>query len=120
MPLTVNITQFEGGVTAYQNTTAEGVSNYLIWLCGKFGLEAQDIISHTPINSATQVQPFTSACAEYQLYGAGRGNPITIFSYVPCGQTTAVTVILSDTSMTVSALINSVRILSGSGTFAML
>lgn len=116
MPLTVNITQFEGGVTAYNNDTAEGVSNYLIWLCGKFGLEAQNMITHTPINSADQVQPFTPICAEYSLSGAGRGNPANVYSYVPCGQTTSIMVSVGDTPKTVNALVNSVRVLSGSGT----
>lgn len=120
MPLTVNITQFEGGVTAYDNTTAEGVANYLIWLCGKFGLEAQDAISHTPINSADEVQPFSPICVQYGLVGPGRGNPAAIFSYVPCGETQTVEVSVGDTPLTINALINSVRLISGQGSITIL
>jgi len=42
--LSFNIIQFSGGVNAYTNTSVRGVDNYLIWLCGKFGLEAQYVI----------------------------------------------------------------------------
>lgn len=120
MPLTVNITQFEGGVTAYNNTTAEGVANYLIWLCGKFGLEAQDAISHTPINSADEVQPFTPTCVLYILRAPGRNEPPAVYSYVPCGETEATEVTATDVNITVNALINSVRVISGQGSITIL
>lgn len=38
------ITPFLGGVNGYINTSIRGVDNYLIWLCGKFGLDAQYVI----------------------------------------------------------------------------
>jgi hypothetical protein len=41
MPLTATVTQFTGGANAYINPTAEGVANYLLWLCGRFALEYQ-------------------------------------------------------------------------------
>jgi hypothetical protein len=44
-PGVFTITQFSGGVNGYTNTSARGVANYLQWLCGKFGLEAEYIIS---------------------------------------------------------------------------
>lgn len=39
------ITPFSGGVTEYHNSTIRGVANYLQWMCGKFGLTAQYVIS---------------------------------------------------------------------------
>lgn len=38
------ITPFSGGINGYVNTSVRGVDNYLIWLCGKFGLDAQYVI----------------------------------------------------------------------------
>ena len=108
--------QYESGLVLGINS-ATGVANYLIWLCGKFGLQAQDTISHTPINSAEEVPPFGPACVQYSLSGPGRGGGSGTFSYVPCDQVTPTTVTLTDTSIVVSALINSVRLVSGTGTF---
>lgn len=45
MSLTLTTTSFSGGVTEYVNPTIRGVGNYLYWLCGKFGIEGQFIIT---------------------------------------------------------------------------
>lgn len=54
MSLTVTITQFTGGVTEYNNTGLRGTANYLIWLCGSYGMQVQAIGggggSVTPVN----------------------------------------------------------------------
>jgi hypothetical protein len=42
---TYTISPFSGGVTEYHNSTVRGVANYLQWMCGKFGLTAQYVIS---------------------------------------------------------------------------
>lgn len=60
MSFNLNITQFSGGVDASENTSARGVANYLQWVCGKFGLTAQYVIS-----------------------GAGGGSVIPILSGTP-------------------------------------
>jgi hypothetical protein len=57
MSLTVTITAFSGGVTAYQNPTARGVANYLYWLCGRFALEGQYIITGTGGGSVVPINP---------------------------------------------------------------
>jgi len=44
MSLTVTITQFSGGVTASSGGNFRGTSNYLLWLCGRYRLQAQAAI----------------------------------------------------------------------------
>jgi hypothetical protein len=57
MSLNVTISQFAGGVTGYENLSARGVANYLQWLCGKFGLEAQYYIGGTAGGSVLPIYP---------------------------------------------------------------
>lgn len=45
MPIQASVNQFSGGVTAFTNEGAHGVADYLYWMCGKFGLEAQQILN---------------------------------------------------------------------------
>lgn len=64
MSIEVNVNQFEGGVSAYRNPTAHGTADYLYWLCGKFGLQAQAILNIAgggqvaPISSSVSIYPF--------------------------------------------------------------
>lgn len=44
MPLTVTVNQFSGGVSQFTNNGAYGVGDYLYWMCGRFALEAQEIL----------------------------------------------------------------------------
>lgn len=55
MSLDVTISQFAGGVTGFSNQSARGVANYLQWLCGKFGLEAQYYIGGAPGGSVAPI-----------------------------------------------------------------
>jgi len=57
MSLQVTLTQFQGGVTAYENIEAQGVANYLYWLCGQFALEGQYIITGTGGGSVVPINP---------------------------------------------------------------
>ena len=57
MSLTVTTTAFTGGVTEFQNASARGVANYLYWLCGKFALEGQYIITGTGGGSVVPINP---------------------------------------------------------------
>jgi hypothetical protein len=41
----VTSTNFSGGTNPYTNPTVTGTANYLYWLCGKFALDGQYIIS---------------------------------------------------------------------------
>lgn len=45
MTITTTITQFSGGVTALENKSSRGVANYLLWLCGRYGVEAKNLIN---------------------------------------------------------------------------
>lgn len=80
MPLTVTTTNFTGGVTGYENQNARGVANYLYWLCGKFALDAQYIITGTGGGSVVPINPGATP------------NPIefevTINSFIPEGGST--------------------------------
>ena len=82
MPLQVSITQFSGGVTEFTNIGARGVANYLYWLCGKFALEGQYIITGAGGGSVVPINP------------SANPNPIefevnTTSSYMINGQSTA-------------------------------
>lgn len=57
MSLQVTTTPFAGGVTSYTNVGARGVANYLYWLCGKFALEGQYIITGTGGGSVIPINP---------------------------------------------------------------
>lgn len=57
MSLNVTVSQFTGGVTGYVNQSARGVANYLQWLCGKFGLEAQYYIGGSGGGSVLPIYP---------------------------------------------------------------
>lgn len=57
MALNVTISQFAGGVTGVANQSARGVANYLQWLCGKFGLEAQYVINGAGGGSVIPIYP---------------------------------------------------------------
>lgn len=52
--LNATASPFYGGINGYVNQEARGVANYLQWLCGKFGLEAQYVIGG---NSGGSVLP---------------------------------------------------------------
>lgn len=56
MALTVTITQFQGGVNASENEEMRGVANYLIWLCGRYGMDAK-AIGGNPGGSVSPVNP---------------------------------------------------------------
>jgi hypothetical protein len=45
MPIQATVTQFAGGGDEFINQGAHGVADYLYWMCGKFGLEAQEILN---------------------------------------------------------------------------
>lgn len=57
LPLSFNQTPFSGGVTAYTNSAARGVANYLYWLCGQFALEGQYIITGVGGGSVVPINP---------------------------------------------------------------
>lgn len=71
MPLQISTTSFIGGVTSYTNIEVRGVANYLYWLCGKFALEGQYVISGTgggsviPINPIANINPI-----EFEVTGS--------------------------------------------------
>ena len=45
MPIQASVTQFSGGVNAFYNQSAHSVADYLYWMCGRFALEAQQILN---------------------------------------------------------------------------
>ena len=80
MSLTVTVSQFQGGVTAYRNPTSRGVADYLYWMCGKFQLEGQFIISGTGGGTVLPVNPSgTPAPLDFK---------VTTTSFIPAGETT--------------------------------
>ena len=46
MPIQASTIQFSGGVSAYQNQQLDGVGNYLIWMCGKFGIKSESVLNN--------------------------------------------------------------------------
>lgn len=80
MSLIVDTTQFSGGVSAYQNPTLEGTANYLYWICGKFQLGAQYIITGTGGGSVVPINPgATPNPSEFE---------VTTSSFIPEGTST--------------------------------
>lgn len=53
----INVTQFSGGQNEYQNPTSRGVADYLYWMCGKFNLQGQYIITGTGGGSVVPISP---------------------------------------------------------------
>jgi len=71
MSLQVSTTAFTDGVTSFQNPTARGVANYLYWLCGKFALEGQFIITGTGGGSVVPINPgATPNPIEFEVSGS--------------------------------------------------
>lgn len=85
--VTLTVDQFHDGVNGYEDPTARGVANYLYWLCGKFGLSAQYIITGTgggsvvPINPGSTPNPTDFVVSNSSLIPDG-GNTVTIPTYV--------------------------------------
>lgn len=48
---------FSGGKDAYTNPTITGTANYLYWLCGKFALEGNYLISGPGGGTVTPINP---------------------------------------------------------------
>jgi len=82
MALSATVTQFSGGVDAYTNPTARGVANYLQWLCGKFGLTAQYVISGAGGGSVLPIFP-SSIPNPFEFV-------VSSTSFIPTGSSTAV------------------------------
>jgi hypothetical protein len=67
--------------------TLRGTANYLIWMCGKYGLQAQYIISGSgggtvqPSGSSTRPQPLDFIVSASSIIPTG-GSGLTIPSYV--------------------------------------
>lgn len=87
MSLTVSVLQFHGGVTAYHNPTARGVGNYLHWICGKFAIEGQYIItgigggSVIPINPGATPNPLNFIVSPTSFIADGQST-VSIPSYI--------------------------------------
>jgi len=81
MAIQITVTQFSGGVNAYYNEGARGVANYLYWLCGKFGIEGQYIITGIGGGSVIPINPGSTP------------NPldfeVTSISFITNGQSSA-------------------------------
>ena len=77
MPIQASVTQFSGGVTAYNNPTIDGVSDYLYWMCGKFALEAQVIFGGVvnPVPQTINIYPFVISGNDFALDGVSYNNP---------------------------------------------
>ena len=88
MSLQVTTTAFTGGVTSFQNTSARGVANYLYWLCGKFALEGQYIITGTgggsvvPINPGATPNPIEFEVSLSGSYIIDGQSTVTITSFI--------------------------------------
>ena len=83
----VAVVQFEGGKEAYTNSTSRGVADYLYWMCGKFALEGQYIITGTgggsiiPINPGATPNPIEFEVTASSFIVSGQGS-IVIPSFV--------------------------------------
>jgi hypothetical protein len=53
----VLVSNFSGGTDAYKNPTIVGTANYLYWMCGKFALEGEYIISGPGGGSVIPINP---------------------------------------------------------------
>lgn len=80
MSLQATVTQFSGGVSAYKYPTIQGVADYLYWMCGKYGLEAQNIINsggggYVNVVTLPPVFPFAITSADFESDGITYNNP---------------------------------------------
>ena len=79
-PCDITASNFASGVDGYTNIGARGVANYLYWLCGKFALEGQYIITGTGGGSVVPINPgATPNPIEFEVTGS---------SFIPDGDST--------------------------------
>lgn len=85
MSLTVTVSQFSGGVTAFDMDLEER-ANYLYALCGKYGLEAKYLISPGGILSSITSPSSVPSPIEFLVSGssfiANGASSVTIPSFV--------------------------------------
>jgi hypothetical protein len=85
--LTVSTTAFQGGAFEYNNQNLRGVANYLYWICGKFALEGQYIITGAgggtvvPINPGSTPNPTEFEVTGSSIIPAG-DSTVTISTYI--------------------------------------
>lgn len=87
MALSVTITQFSGGVTEVQEKPAlRAMANYLIWLCGMYGQQAEYILQGSgggtvvPEGGGTSssVYPIYITSANFEPDGVSYDNPAIV------------------------------------------
>ena len=85
--LTASTTAFQGGAFEYNNQNLRGVANYLYWICGKFALDGQYIITGAgggtvvPINPGSTPNPTEFEVTATSIIPAG-DSTITIDAYI--------------------------------------
>lgn len=85
MSLSVTITQFSGGVTSFDNSDLRGTANYLIWLCGRYGMQVQAGTgggSVIPVNpGGGSLEPLEFTVSDTTPIPTG-GNSITLPQFI--------------------------------------